>query len=181
MVFSFSLVMKSRDCAAINLKTLKLELILSRGFDGFGSYITGSKDEELKGEAHWLNYIAKQLLFIWENPCRMQTVRLHQHRMIYWKYQCSTPCTLVQIMFLIVLESIGRGREWLQAGVEAIKLEHVGPTFLHIGVHKLNLNRHILDTGNAWIYKDTPLLHLPYPKRKQKKLGLHAIFLSYWL
>lgn len=24
---------------------------MSRGFDGFGSYITGSKDEELKGEA----------------------------------------------------------------------------------------------------------------------------------
>lgn len=114
--------MKSKDCTAINLKTLKLELILSRGFDGFGSYITGSKDEELQGEGCWLNYIGKQLLFIWENPCRMQTVRLHQHHMIYWKYQCSTPYILVQIMFLIILESIGGGREWLQAGIEAIKL-----------------------------------------------------------
>lgn len=58
--------------------------------------------------------------------------------MIYWKYQCSIPYILVEIMFLIILESIGRGREWLQAEIEAIKLEHVGSTFLHIHVQYIN-------------------------------------------
>ena len=33
-----------------------------RGFYGFGSYISGSIDEELEGKAYRLNYIAKQLL-----------------------------------------------------------------------------------------------------------------------